>query len=54
MCGDSQPGGHVQASPDSLPRSQPSGWSNKLLALPYGGSQSLPLPAPEHFVLWAR
>ena len=37
MCGDSQPGGHVQASPDSLPRSQPSGLSNKLVALTLQG-----------------
>lgn len=34
MCGDSQPGGHVQASPDSLPRSQPDGFCNSIVASP--------------------
>ena len=58
MCGDSQPGGQVQASPDSLPRSQPGGSSKKLAALHSNkkarASQSLPLPVPEHFALRAK
>ena len=55
MCGDSQPGGHMQASPDSLPRSQPSQWLVQT-SCPYlaGPAKAIPLPVPEHFALWGK